>query len=209
MENSHTLSQSSHLSAIAYKAQFPNATINLRSEFHLSIDQLKQVFILPHSVAFEPYVKAFQYKILNSILFTYVKLHKIGFKESNLCSFCETVPETLHHLPFLCSHSRLFWTNFECYWLSLTNDRIQLSLQDVVVGIISSQNSSLLNLLNFFIIIGKLYLWDCRRDQRYPDLQRFKVRLKMKYYIEPGCKGSRVRQPRASGFCDRASEFCA
>ena len=182
---------------------------NLRSEFHLSIDQLKQVFILPHSVAFEPYVKAFQYKILNSILFTYVKLHKIGFKESNLCSFCETVPETLHHLPFLCSHSRLFWTNFECYWLSLTNDRIQLSLQDVVVGIISSQNSSLLNLLNFFIIIGKLYSWDCRRDQRYPDLQRFKVRLKMKYYIEPGCKGSRVRQPRASGFCDRASEFCA
>ena len=50
--------------------------------------------------------------------------------------------------------------------------------------IISSQNSSLLNLLNFFIIIGKLYLWDCRRDQRYPDLQRFKVRLKMKYEIE-------------------------
>ena len=52
------------------------------------------------------------------------------------------------------------------------------------MGIISSQNSSLLNLLNFFIIIGKLYLWDCRRDQRYPDLQRFKVRLKMKYEIE-------------------------
>ena len=55
---------------ISNKAQFPNATINIRSEFHLSIDQLKQVFILPHSVAFEPYVKAFQYKILNSILFT-------------------------------------------------------------------------------------------------------------------------------------------
>ena len=32
------------------KAQFPNATNNLRSDFHLSTDQLKQVFILPHSV---------------------------------------------------------------------------------------------------------------------------------------------------------------
>ena len=104
--------------------------------------------------------------------------------ESNLCSFCETVPETLHHLLFLCSHSRLFWSNFECYWLSLTNNRIQLSLQDVVVGIISSQNSSLLNFLKIFIIIGKLYLWDCRRDQRYPDLQRFKVKLKIKCEIE-------------------------
>ena len=151
----------------------------------MSIDQLRQVFILPHSVAFELYVKAFQYKISKSILFTNVKLHKIGSKESNLCSFCETVPETLHHLLFLCSNSRLFRTHFECHWFSLTNDRIQLSLQDVVVGIISSQNSSLLNLLNFFIIIiGKLYLWDCRRDQRYHDLQRFKVRLKMKYDIK-------------------------
>ena len=34
---------------------------------------LKQVFILPHRVAFEPYVKAFQHKILNSIPFTNVK----------------------------------------------------------------------------------------------------------------------------------------
>ena len=48
---------------ISNKAQLPNATINLRSKFHLSINQLKQVFILPHTVAFEPYVKAFQYKI--------------------------------------------------------------------------------------------------------------------------------------------------
>ena len=40
----------------------------------------------------------------------------------------------------------------ECYWLSPTNDRIQLSLQVVVVGIISSQNFSLLNLLNFLLL---------------------------------------------------------
>ena len=50
------------------------------SEFHLSTEQLKQVFILPHRVAFEPYVKALQYKIFNSILFTNFKLHKIVSK---------------------------------------------------------------------------------------------------------------------------------
>ena len=157
---------------ISNKAQFPNATINLRSEFHLSIYQLKQVFTLPHRVAFETYVKAFQYKILNSILFTNVKLHKIGFKESNLCNFCETVPETLHHLLFLCSHSRLFWSNFECYWLSLTNDRIQLSLQDVVVGIISSQNSSLLNLLNFFYYYRKIVFMRLQERSEVPYLTK-------------------------------------
>ena len=156
----------------------------LINEFHLSADQLKKVFILPHSVAFELYVKAFQYKILNSILFTNVRLYKIGFKDSNLCSFCKTEPENLHHLLFLCNQSRLFWSTFEQYWLSLTNERIHLSLQDVIVGRISSQNSSLVDLLNYFIIIGKLHLWDCRRDNKHPEFQRFKVRLKLKYEIE-------------------------
>ena len=169
---------------ISNKAQFPNAINNLVNEFHLSADQLKKVFILPHSVAFEPYVKAFQYKILNSIMFTNVRLYKIGFKDSDLCSFCKTEPENLHHLLFLCNHSRLFWSIFEQYWLSLTNERIHLSLQDVIVGRISSQNSSLVDLLNYFIIIGKLHLWDCRRDNKHPDFQRFKVRLQLKYEIE-------------------------
>ena len=144
----------------------------------------KKVFILPHSVAFEPYVKAFQYKVLNSILFTNVRLYKIGFKDSDLCSFCKTEPENLHHLLFLCNQSRLFWSTFEQYWLSLTNERIHLSLQDVIVGRISSQNSSLVDLLNYFIITGKLHLWDCGRDNKHPDFQRFKIRLKLKYEIE-------------------------
>ena len=35
---------------ISNKAQFPNAINNLVNEFHLSAEQLKKVFILPHSV---------------------------------------------------------------------------------------------------------------------------------------------------------------
>ena len=30
---------------------------------------MKRVFILPHTVAYEPYVKAFQFKILTSIIY--------------------------------------------------------------------------------------------------------------------------------------------
>ena len=52
----------------------------LESDFSLSTDQVSQFFILPHSVALESYVKAFQYKVLNSILYTNTKLCKIGFK---------------------------------------------------------------------------------------------------------------------------------
>ena len=46
----------------------------LQSDFSLSTDQVSQFFILPHSIALELHVKAFQYKVLNSILYTNTKL---------------------------------------------------------------------------------------------------------------------------------------
>ena len=65
------------------KAQFPNRSLTLKREFDLTGDQLQKVCILPHTVlstvACEPYIKTFQYKVLNSILYTNTKLYKIGF----------------------------------------------------------------------------------------------------------------------------------
>ena len=59
------------------KALFSNNSRFLKHDFNLTDDQLKEVFILPHNLAFEPYVKAFQYKILNFILYTNSKLYKV------------------------------------------------------------------------------------------------------------------------------------
>ena len=50
-------------------ACLPNYAQKLKLDFNLSNDDLTKAFLLPHSIAFEPYVKAFQFKILNSILF--------------------------------------------------------------------------------------------------------------------------------------------
>ena len=59
-------------------AQFPKNSQHLSQLFSLSEDQLNEMFLLPHKVSFEPYIKAFQYKVLNSILFTNTKLCKLG-----------------------------------------------------------------------------------------------------------------------------------
>ena len=72
---------------IRIKAEFSNDSKILKNEFNLTDVQLEQLFILPHTVAFEPILKAFQYKILNSILYTNTKLYKIGFISDNQCSF--------------------------------------------------------------------------------------------------------------------------
>ena len=62
---------------------FKKKSLVLKAYFNLSEDQLEKVFILPHIVFSEPYVKAFQYKVFNSILYTNTKLYKIGFFADN------------------------------------------------------------------------------------------------------------------------------
>ena len=66
---------------IREKAKPPNTIKKLQSNFHFNSDihNLKQIFKLPHSIVVESYVKAFQYKVINSILYTNTKLYKIGF----------------------------------------------------------------------------------------------------------------------------------
>ena len=90
---------------IGKKAQLPSAASKLQREFNISLDQLRQLFILPHKVTLEPYVRAFQFKVLNSILYTNSKLYKIGYSQHDLCTFCKSYPETLNHLLYNCSCS--------------------------------------------------------------------------------------------------------
>ena len=162
---------------ISTKAQYPNNAQNLKHEFDLTDNQLEQVCKLPHNVSSEPYVRAFQYKVLNNILYTNTKLYRIGFTTDNLCSFCKLEPESLNHLLFYCIHSKCFWDYFEHYVYSLTNEFIAISLQDVLIGIITT----VCPLLNYLLLIAKIYIWDCRRTQTLPNIKGFKSKVKVKY----------------------------
>ena len=73
-----------------------------------------------------------------------------------------------------------FWRDFEVFWHQLLKENIPLSLQDILVGMIR-QNSPSPNLLNYLIMIGKLYLWDCRTSQILPNIYGFKKKIALKY----------------------------
>ena len=88
----------SNKNEILFRERFakpPNIIQKLQSNFHFNSDNLKQIFKLPHSIVVESYVKAFQYKVINSILYTNTKLYKIGFRTNDLCTFCDNQPESL------------------------------------------------------------------------------------------------------------------
>ena len=76
---------------ISKKGQLPNNVQKLKRHFNSIEEDLKLAFTLPHNITYEPYVKTFQYKILNSILYTNTKLFKIGYSEHDKCTFCSNV----------------------------------------------------------------------------------------------------------------------
>ena len=69
----------------------------LKHDFNLSDNHLKLTFTLPHLTTQEPFVKSFQYKVLNSILYTNTKRFKIGYLEHDKCTVCKSDPETLQN----------------------------------------------------------------------------------------------------------------
>ena len=132
-------------------------------------------------MSLETYIKAFQHKDLNNIVYTNTctKLYKIGFA-TDRCSFCKLEPETLNHLFFFCMHSVGYWKEFESYFHSLTNEFIYITLQDVLLGVITS----ICPLLNYLLSIDKIYIWECRRTRTLPNINGFKLKVKTKYETE-------------------------
>ena len=132
-------------------------------------------------ICFESYVKAFQYKVLNSnILYTNAKLFRIRYTAEDKCTFCKSESETLIHLFFNCVFLKLFWKDFEFYYYSVWNKLFHLSLQNILTGITAEQCPS----LNYFLLIAKLHLWDCRRSQIRPSIAGFKTKIKLKLEME-------------------------
>ena len=91
-------SEDYYLLLVSKKAQPPNIIRKLKSDFNFTTQQFKEIFSLPHLVALESYIKAFQYKVINCILYTNSKLCKIGFRVNDACTFCNDEPENLYYL---------------------------------------------------------------------------------------------------------------
>ena len=125
-------------------------------------------------------MRAFQFKVLNSILYTNSKLYKICYSQHDLCTFCKSYPETLNHLLYSCSCSKALWGDFELFWFSGTQRTINLTRQDLIVHVLS--RSCFLH--NYFLVVARIYLWDCRRNQIRPNINGFKAKTLIKYETE-------------------------
>ncbi|KAL9988158.1 hypothetical protein ACROYT_G002566 [Oculina patagonica] len=87
----------------------PTAQKKFKNDYpNLSVDW-KKIYSLAFSVTLDTKLRAFQYKLLNHIVYTNDRLYKFKIVDSPLCAFCYSEDESLEHLLFLCKASEVFW----------------------------------------------------------------------------------------------------
>lgn len=141
---------------------------------------MKIVYSLPHKICRETYVKNFQYRILNYILYTNDWLYKFEITDSPLCPFCRNEVETIYHLFYYCTFVQSFWHQFESF-LTEANNKISISFDQIFLGDIQI---TALPLKNYLILLGKIHIYTCRRNKVHPTLQGFLNIVKSKYLVE-------------------------
>ena len=97
-------------------------------------------YTLPRLITNNTYMRSFQYKILNNVLFLNKKLHTFGIKPSPLCSFCNLYDETPYHMFYECDRVKCLWSDLvQCFQNNLILPT--LTPQTVIFGFLDYTNN--------------------------------------------------------------------
>ena len=124
------------------------------------------IYMLPRPLMHNTYIRSFQYKILNNIIYLNKKLHIFGIKSSPLCSFCSLSNETPFQIFYEGDGAKCLWSDLlQCFQNTLTLPT--WTPQTAVLGILDSvsinsfsENNKIF--INHILLIFKLYVYKCR-----------------------------------------------
>ena len=127
------------------------------------------IYTLPRLITNNTYMRSFQYKILNNVLFLNKKLHTFGIKPSPLCSFCNLYDETPYHMFYECDRVKCLWSDLvQCFQNNLILPT--LTPQTAIFGFLDyTNNDSIFEnnkcLSNHILSIFKLYVYKFREKK--------------------------------------------
>ena len=147
----------------------PSSNIYFENLFNYDDIDRTAIYMLPRLVTHNTYMRSFQYKILNNILYLNKKLHIFGIKSSPLCSFCNLYDKTPFHIFYECDRVKLLLSELvQCFQNTLILPT--LTPQTAILGILDSvsNNSFFENnkiLINHILLIFKLYVYKSREKK--------------------------------------------
>ena len=125
--------------------------------------------MLPRLITYNTYVRSFQYKVLNNVLFLNKKIHTFGIKPFPLCSFCNLYDETPYDIFYECDRVKCLWSYLvQCFQNNLILPT--LITQTTICGFLDYTNNDFIHennkcLSNHILLIFKLYVYKSREKK--------------------------------------------
>jgi exonuclease III len=141
----------------------------------------KILFKIPYKVTRETNLQSLQYQIFHRYVPCYVNLNIWGKENSDKCPLCNDV-DTMEHFFTQCTTVKALWS-FLTDILQITYDvNINLKCLDILMGI--PCECDFFSVVNFCILFGKKYIYDCRVNSDVVNILVFRKRLRARIEIE-------------------------
>ena len=144
---------------IAQKEEQTASRLYYQKKFSNSNLDWKNIYLLVRIVTKDSTLRAFQFKLLNNVLYLNKMLFKFGKSGSPLFSFCNLKNETPFHLFFECSHTNSSWNQLRHF---LSNSLIipLITPESAIFGFINQKENLLI--INRLLFIFKFYIYNSR-----------------------------------------------
>ena len=159
--------------------QIPSSHAKWRRDLTIN-PNFKFIYDIPFSCTKDRKLQWLRYRINHRILGTNYVLVKMGIKNSEICSFCNTEQEALVHLFWNCTHVVTF-INVVSTWLNtiLHDVNITLYKENFMWG-----SKRLSCSLNTIILLSIQYIYSCKMNISLPNINVFKNIVKEHMNIE-------------------------
>ena len=141
----------------------PSSQIYFKNMFKTDNLPWEQIYLLPRKVTIDSYLRCFQYKIINNILFLNKKLFCFNLTNSPFCSFCSKNEETTIHIFYECEKVRILWSDLKLYLPQLSLP--DLSPQTALFGFYEDSENELFILSKHILLPFKLYVYKDRENK--------------------------------------------
>ena len=121
----------------------------------------KEIYLTACKATANGYLRCFNYKIINNVLYLNKKLLQFSKTQSPLCSFCHTEAETTLHIFHKCSATNILWNQLLLFY-GTDLDFPDLTLQAALFGFVNESDNNLNILQNHILLIFKLYVYQSR-----------------------------------------------
>ena len=120
-------------------------------------------YTLPRKVTTNTYLRSFQYKILNNILYLNENLFVFGLSTTSSCSFCNCFHENITHLFCDCTIAQRLWKKLQLQ-LKENITLLLLTPQAAIFGFLEADCQTYL-MQNHILLIPKLDIYKYRKNK--------------------------------------------